>query len=687
MRSITLLFLLLTQSLIGQTTRWTHTIGNSNPDIFSDQAVDDNDNIFITGRFSGTAYFGPNQVGFPVTAGTTPSPYLLKKDAFNQVAWVRSFDWRIRIEHVDAGPAGGVFATGWFDGPADFDPGSGIFNMACTPGGRDGFILHLNAAGQFVSAKKLGGAGNEYAFVSKTQSNGNSIIAGTYSNTIDVDPGSGSTNLYTMGQPSVYISTLNAQLNYQWSTAYASAEPVTIADLHVSSQDDIITIGTHSGPTYFVPPPSNIVNVYSPNGYVVKHTSSGSIDWIAGFEAATGMVSTSAAYPKSVTTDSAGNIYITGSFRGVVDFDPSPSSTHYLTDVENTNDYLEDGFLVKLSSNGNFIWARHWASDYVIEMNDVALLENGHVVVVGDFWGNVFTDPSPGAQSWTTAAIDGVAIVLDSNGTYMYEARTHGPWNQYTKRAHPLNGDNFILSGSYLGNSTVSVSGQATTLATLGHSSDQSSYQWAIGNCALFQFTDTIKSCDPIVWRDGLSYNSSNYNASFVDTSGSCDTLYHLRLNIPLILDTITQSGNTLFVSPFQSQFAWMDCQTGQLIAGANDFSFQPTQDGQYAAIITNDGCTDTSDCYNFLFFHTEENAPGEVQLFPNPSQGQFHWKNTGGHKVESIYLFGLDGKNHPVQYRQSEEGYILTTQANRGVYVIQILCRDRLFIGEIVIQ
>jgi hypothetical protein len=56
----------------------------------------------------------------------------------------------------------------------------------------------------------------------------------------------------------------------------------------------------------------------------------------------------------NVTVDSIGNIYVIGGFTGTVDFNPSPSSANWLYSTSGMNSY----YIQKLDSNGNFIWAK-----------------------------------------------------------------------------------------------------------------------------------------------------------------------------------------------------------------------------------------------------------------------------------------------------------------------------------------
>ena len=81
------------------------------------------------------------------------------------------------------------------------------------------------------------------------------------------------------------------------------------------------------------------------DAYLVKYDANGNAIWAKG-AGGSGFDNTS-----SVTTDHAGNIYVTGWFD-------SPSITFGSTTLTNVTGTSNDIFIVKYDSNGNVLWAK-----------------------------------------------------------------------------------------------------------------------------------------------------------------------------------------------------------------------------------------------------------------------------------------------------------------------------------------
>ena len=72
-------------------------------------------------------------------------------------------------------------------------------------GESDIFILKLDANGQFLWAKGIGGSSFDYANDIKVDANGDLFITGVFKNTVDFDPGSSTHNLTSNGQYDAFV--------------------------------------------------------------------------------------------------------------------------------------------------------------------------------------------------------------------------------------------------------------------------------------------------------------------------------------------------------------------------------------------------------------------------------------------------------------------------------------------------
>ena len=117
-----------------------------------------------------------------------------------------------------------------------------------------------------------------------------------------------------------------------------------------------------------------------------------------------------------VRVDNLGNVYVTGHFSYTVDFDPGPGEDWHISNGDS------DVFLSKFDSSGNFIWAKTWGGnlwDYGI---GVATDGSGNIYVTGMFGETVDFDPGPG-EDWHTSTVGGDDVFLskfDSSGNFIW---------------------------------------------------------------------------------------------------------------------------------------------------------------------------------------------------------------------------------------------------------------------------
>ena len=192
----------------------------------------------------------------------------------------------------------------------------------------------------------------------------------------------------------------------------------------VDSSDNVITVGTFSGTADF-DPSNGTTNLTSVGGlwdaYVTKVDSSGELVWAKSF----GGSSQDTAL--SVDIDSAGNIYVTGTFANTVDFDPDSASTFSKTAAG-----FLDGFILKLNSLGVFQWVRTFgASGQVTQVQDVAVSSTGDVFAVGGFSGTVNFEPDSSAIPYpknltAVGSRDFFALKLTTSGAFGWATSAGG---------------------------------------------------------------------------------------------------------------------------------------------------------------------------------------------------------------------------------------------------------------------
>lgn len=85
-------------------------------------------------------------------------------------------------------------------------------------------------------------------------------------------------------------------------------------------------------------------------------------------------------------------------------------------------------------------------------------------------------------------------------------------------------------------------------------------------------------------------------------TGGSCDSIVTVILSVTPVNTAVAVDWSTLVATPVATSWQWLDCDAGFApIPGAVNSIFTATVDGSYAVEVTQNGCTDTSDCVTIV--------------------------------------------------------------------------------------
>jgi hypothetical protein len=285
---------------------------------------------------------------------------------------------------VDA--SGNIYTTGFFNGIEDFNPGAGIFNLTSV-GSNDIFVSKLDASGNFVWAKDIGGTSNEQGNSIVVNTSG-VYITGGFQGIVDFDPGAATFNLSaTSSSYDIFILKLNTSGNLVWVKTIGDAGDDVAWSISVDKIGNISCTGRFQGAVDFNPG-GGTFNLLSASGsediFILK------LDSVGNFIFAKRIGGSLYDDSQTIVVDTFNNIYITGYFQGAADFDTGPG-TYILNSAGNS-----DIFDLKLDSSGNTLWANRMGATLDDWGTSIAVDLSGNVYTVGYYNDTVDFDPGPG---------------------------------------------------------------------------------------------------------------------------------------------------------------------------------------------------------------------------------------------------------------------------------------------------
>jgi hypothetical protein len=320
---------------------------------------------------------------------------------------------------------------------------------------QDTFVVKYNSSGIPLWARKIGGSGSDEVRSVSTDSSGNIIVVGFYASTpLNIFAADGTTvsfSLSGIGIIDTFIVKYDSSGTPLWARKIGGTGNDQATSVSTDSSGNIIVVGF-----YF----SNPLNIYAANGttvtftlgnsdtsndsFVVKYDSSGTPLWTRRI----GGVGSQRC--NSVTTDSSGNIVVTGVYTSTTTTNIyNASSVVFTLTASGTT---SDVFLVKYDSTGTPLWAAKMASS---GGNDVGISvttdSSENIIVVGSCNNmNVFN-----ANNTNAFTVNGGKFIVkyNSSGTALWGLRMT-PVQTINSVTTDSSG-NIIVAGNYGANFSI----------------------------------------------------------------------------------------------------------------------------------------------------------------------------------------------------------------------------------------
>ena len=330
----------------------------------------------------------------------------------------------VRSDGVTTDRSGNIYVTGSWDGEvgADVMIIGGTHNALLEHFGESTYVIKYNPSGFLLWAKSFGNYEGCNARDIAVDNAGNVIVIGTFSDTVDFNPGAGIYNLTCNeeGWADVFILKLDNSGNFVWAKKLDGNRNDSASALAVDYLGSIYVTGSFGGTVDFNPNAAEykLSSVGEDDVFVLKLNSAGNFIWAKRVGGSLQDVGS------DIAIDPSRNIWVTGSFKNddneSVDFDPGLAN-YYLTSSGNS-----DAFVLKLDNNGNYKWAGKMGG--IKGDNGVSIAMGGpssdEVFVSGYFEGA--GDYNPGANLMVLVAqgiSDAFLVKLDNTGSLLWAKR------------------------------------------------------------------------------------------------------------------------------------------------------------------------------------------------------------------------------------------------------------------------
>jgi hypothetical protein len=156
----------------------------------------------------------------------------------------------------------------------------------------------------------------------------------------------------------------------------------------------------------------------------------------------------------------------------------------------------------------------------------------------------------------------------------------------------------------------------------------------------------TATGCGSYVAPSGVVYTASGIYTDVIPNTGGCDSVITITLTMIQVNTAVTLSGNTLTASASGALYQWIDCDNGNTpISGATQQAFSPATSGNYAVIVTNNSCSDTSACTNVTVVGSAAPLNQHMSVLPNPAVSHLVITVPVGMEFAQFQISDLSGK------------------------------------------
>ncbi len=429
-------------------------------DIATDAAGD----VYVTGDFEVAPLdFNTSSPGTNTLAPADKDVFIVKYTSNGAFSWVRAIgspSATLRVYNLKVNSAGEVVIAGDFNqdasAPVNFNPAGPSFTMQ-PYGYSDAYVAKYSSSGNLLFAEHIGGPKNDYTWGLDLDASDNIYLTGVYKDTIFYG-GAPVTNSVVGDFQELFTAKYTSSGSFVWGKSIGGASDDGGYRLKMINNNEFIVSGyMYSNSMDANPSPTattTLNKVSTATNFDVLllrfSNATGDLVW-AKNTGGDGFV-----MPYILNADNQGNIFMGGSFQGIIDFDFGAAAQTY-TSINLTN---RDICLAKYTTNGDFIFNYQMGDGTgPNEAYQVHVSPTNEIVLGGGYSTPVDFDPS-----------------LASNSLTLYGGRDIF-FNKYNQCIAPDTPTLSVTSTTICANTT------ATLSITAGNLNSATNWVWSQGSC------------------------------------------------------------------------------------------------------------------------------------------------------------------------------------------------------------